>query len=152
MWSRRSWNGSWKRHRAPHSGTWIGATRIIAARQVIAEQALSSLLQNSGLIAVPTGEREYRLLPREQGAALQLAPTAVDARSESAYGTVQGYLATRDRIRAQGAQTVSESLSYTAGVHTNVAGNNPTDSTLMLRGFHCSMAPIPMTESRATAR
>lgn len=121
-------------------------------------QALERLLQGSGLVAVPSGERQYRLMPQAQGAALQLAPTAVDARTDSAYGAVDGYLATRassasktdsalietpasvsvvtrERIRAQGAQTITEALGYTAGVHTNVSGNNPTDNTLMVRGF-----------------
>lgn len=122
------------------------------------EQALERMLQGSGLVAVPTGERQYRLQPAAQDAGLQLAPTSVDARRDSAYGAVDGYLATRassasktdsalletpasvsvvtrDRIKAQGAQTITEALSYTAGVHTNVSGNNPTDNTLMVRGF-----------------
>ncbi|WEK29100.1 MAG: TonB-dependent siderophore receptor [Candidatus Pseudomonas phytovorans] len=123
-----------------------------------AEQALERMLQGSGLVAVPSGERQYRLQPAAQGAGLQLAPTSVDARRDGAYGAVDGYLATRassasktdsalletpasvsvvtrDRIKAQGAQTITDALSYTAGVHTNVSGNNPTDNTLMVRGF-----------------
>ncbi|MCY1193724.1 Ferrichrome outer membrane transporter/phage receptor [compost metagenome] len=42
---------------------------------------------------------------------------------------------TQERMAVQGAQTVSDALSYTAGVYANVAGDNPTDNTLMVRGF-----------------
>lgn len=121
-------------------------------------QALQRLLQGSGLVAVPTGEKQFELQKLAEGAALQLDATAVNAQAQSAFGPVQGYLATRassatktdtalmettqsvsvitrDRMQAQGVQSVSEGLSYTAGVHTNVSGNNPTDNTIMVRGF-----------------
>ncbi|WP_241072913.1 TonB-dependent siderophore receptor [Achromobacter insuavis] len=42
---------------------------------------------------------------------------------------------TQERMATQGVQTVTDALSYTAGVHANVAGDNPTDNTLMVRGF-----------------
>lgn len=121
-------------------------------------QALHRLLQGSGLVAVPTADNQYQLQPTAEGDALQLDATSINANTQSAYGPVQGYLAsrassgtktdaalmetpmsvsviTRDRLQAQGAQSVSEGLSYTAGVHTNVSGNNPTDNTIMVRGF-----------------
>ncbi|TDF79003.1 TonB-dependent siderophore receptor [Pseudomonas sp. H9] len=121
-------------------------------------QALQRLLQGSGLVAVPTADNQYQLQPGAEGDALQLDATSINANAQSAYGPVQGYLAsrassatksdtalmetpmsvsviTRDRLQAQGAQSISEGLSYTAGVHTNVSGNNPTDNTIMIRGF-----------------
>jgi len=41
----------------------------------------------------------------------------------------------QERMAIQGVQTVSDALSYTAGVYANVAGDNPTDNTVMVRGF-----------------
>ncbi|WP_175652787.1 TonB-dependent siderophore receptor [Pseudomonas sp. Marseille-P9899] len=125
-----------------------------------AEDGLRHLLAGSGYGFALTAAG-YVLVPKpEQGAALQLDATSINGvlASQNPKGPVDGYLATRassatktdtpllettqsisvvtrDRMAVQGAQTVSESLGYTAGVHANVAGNNPTDNTIMVRGF-----------------
>ncbi|BAV63092.1 TonB-dependent siderophore receptor [Sphingobium cloacae] len=42
---------------------------------------------------------------------------------------------TRDRIEAQGGQSINDSVRYTAGVRSNFAGANPKDDALIIRGF-----------------
>lgn len=124
------------------------------------EEGLRQLLAGSGYGYAQTAAG-YVLVPQpEQGSALQLDATSINAvlASQQPKGPVEGYLATRatsatktdtpllettqsisvitrDRLTAQGAQTVSDGLGYTAGVHAGVAGNNPTDNTIMVRGF-----------------
>lgn len=123
------------------------------------EEGLRQLLAGSGYVHART-DAGYVLVPQAGQGALQLDATSITGLSAAQYptGPVDGYLATRassatktdtpllettqsisvitrDRMAAQGAQTVSESLGYTAGVHANVAGNNPTDNTIMVRGF-----------------
>ena len=123
------------------------------------QDGLRHLLAGSGYGFAQTAAG-YVLVPQpEQGGALQLDATSITGMAaQHPKGPVEGYLATRsstatktdtpllettqsisvvtrDRMTVQGAQTVSESLGYTAGVHANVAGNNPTDNTIMVRGF-----------------
>ncbi|MEI5678224.1 TonB-dependent siderophore receptor [Mesorhizobium sp. CGMCC 1.15528] len=45
-------------------------------------------------------------------------------------------IVTKDQIRDQGAQTVSEALRYTAGVTTGLFGTDPRFDQMMLRGFN----------------
>jgi iron complex outermembrane receptor protein len=124
-----------------------------------AEQGLQHLLAGSGYTFARTAAG-YVLVPQPEQGALQLEATSITglSASQNPKGPVDGYLATRassatktdtpllettqsisvitrDRMATQGVQTVSESLGYTAGVHANVAGNNPTDNTIMVRGF-----------------
>lgn len=124
------------------------------------EEGLRQLLAGSGYSYAQTAAG-YVLVPQpEQSGALQLDATSIYGvlASQQPKGPVDGYLATRatsatktdtallettqsisvitrDRLTVQGAQTISDALGYTAGVHASVAGNNPTDSTLMVRGF-----------------
>ena len=124
------------------------------------EDGLRRLLLGSGYGFVQTGAG-YVLMPQpQQSGTVQLDATSITGVQAAQHpkGPVDGYLATRsstatktdtallettqsisvvtrDRMVVQGAQTVSESLGYTAGVHANVAGNNPTDNTIMVRGF-----------------
>ncbi len=123
-----------------------------------AEEGLRQLLAGSGYGLARTAAG-YVLVPQPEQGTLQLDATSITgAAVQDPRGPVDGYLAsratsatktdtpllettqtisvvTRDRMTAQGAQSVSDSLGYTAGVHANVAGNNPTDNTIMVRGF-----------------
>lgn len=123
-----------------------------------AQDAAARLLQGTGVRYSLEGNT-LTLQKNDDSAALNLDPSHINAKAqENPYGPVTGYIATRsttatktdtplletpqsisvvtrDRMTAQGAQSVSESLAYTAGVHANVAGNNPTDNTIMVRGF-----------------
>lgn len=123
------------------------------------QQGLQQLLAGSGYGFSQTAVGYMLIAQPERSDALQLDATSIIGNAtENPKGPVQGYLAshsttatktdtpllettqsisviTRDRMTAQGAQTVSESLGYTAGVHANVSGNNPTDNTLIVRGF-----------------
>ncbi|QBF26593.1 TonB-dependent siderophore receptor [Pseudomonas tructae] len=124
------------------------------------EEGLRHLLTGSGYSYAQTAAGFVLVPQAEQGAALQLDATSIQGvlASQNPNGPVDGYLATRassatktdtallettqsisvvtrDRLTAQGAQTVSDGLGYTAGVHAGVAGNNPTDNTIMVRGF-----------------
>lgn len=121
-------------------------------------EGLNRLLQGSRLRAVSEGGATYTLYPNDS-AALVLDASHISATTlENPLGPLDGYIATRsttatktdtplleipqsisvitrDRMTTQGAQSVSESLAYTAGVYANVAGNNPTDNTIIVRGF-----------------
>ena len=123
-------------------------------------QGLAQLLAGSGYTFSQTAAGYVLVAQPNQGGAVQLDATSIigSAGSQIPTGPVAGYIATRsttatktdtplletpqsisvitrDRLDAQGAQSVSEGLAYTAGVHANVAGNNPTDNTIMVRGF-----------------
>lgn len=104
------------------------------------EQALQILLGDSGLVAQSVADGRYELrLAAEQSSAIQLGATTVSGLQESAWGHVDGYVATRsatgsktdsalietpqtinvitaDEIKARGAQSVSDALRYTAGM------------------------------------
>lgn len=107
------------------------------------DQALQILLGDNGLEAKQTasGRYELRRVP-EQGQTLQLDAITVIAKQESAWGPVDGYIATRsstgtktdtslletpqtinvitaDEIKARGAQSISDALRYTAGMTLN---------------------------------
>lgn len=120
-----------------------------------AEQALTTLLQGTNIQFRRSGNN---IVLSKGDDTAQLDVIRVQASREQAHGPVQGYVATRsatgtktdtslmetaqsvsvitrDRMEAQGAQTVSDGLSYSAGVYSNVAGDNPADNTVMVRGF-----------------
>ncbi|WP_252089125.1 TonB-dependent siderophore receptor [Pseudomonas sp. MWU13-3659] len=123
-----------------------------------AQAAAAGLLRGTGVRYSLDGNT-LTLQSNDSSAAVTLDPSVINAKGqENPYGPVEGYIATRsttatktdtslmetpqsisvitrDRMTAQGAQTVSDSLAYTAGVYSNVAGNNPTDNTIMVRGF-----------------
>lgn len=118
---------------------------------------LSRLLADTGLMLVsrPDGSYTLREQPRSTGAATLPTITVTGTAAREATSPYQPLNAstgtktdtplmetpqsisvvTREQMTVQGVQTVSEGLAYTAGVHTNVAGDNPADNTLMVRGF-----------------
>jgi iron complex outermembrane receptor protein len=108
------------------------------------------------LLAAPAGAQNVTPAP---GTSIQLDTIEVQGRGESATGPVNGYVATRsasgsktdtpiletpqtinvvtaDQIKAQGAQSVSEALRYTAGVAAETYGAaSKFDSYTQVRGF-----------------
>ncbi|MBH3340228.1 TonB-dependent siderophore receptor [Pseudomonas mendocina] len=125
-----------------------------------AQQAMQLALTGSGLQLVVTESGSFSVIQAsETSGALELRPSHVTGiAQENPLGQVSGYLATRattatktdtpllettqsvsvitrDRMKAQGVQTVSDGLAYTGGVRSDVSGNNPTDNTIMVRGF-----------------
>ncbi|WP_318651968.1 TonB-dependent siderophore receptor [Pseudomonas sp. PDM16] len=125
-----------------------------------AQQAMQQALAGSGLQLVLTDSGNFSVLPAgENHGALELGASHITgAAQQDPLGPVGGYLAsrattatktdtplmettqsvsviTRDRMKAQGVQTVGDSLAYTGGVRSDVSGNNPTDNTIMVRGF-----------------
>ncbi|MGR1220883.1 TonB-dependent siderophore receptor [Metapseudomonas otitidis] len=124
------------------------------------EAGLEALLHGSGLRAVREGEGLYGLQPVGDEAGLQLAPTTVaSTASESAYGPVVGYIATRsatgtktdasllevpqsinvvtaDQMQAQGAQDLTQALRYTPGIGVNgFTDRNVIADEITSRGF-----------------
>jgi iron complex outermembrane receptor protein len=118
-------------------------------------EAARRLLAGSGLEMVPRADGSYTLRKTVSDAATLPAITVTGA---AGYAGANPYLVggattatktatplmettqsisvvTQERMAVQGVQTVSDALSYTAGVYANVAGDNPTDNTLMVRGF-----------------
>jgi iron complex outermembrane receptor protein len=103
------------------------------------------------------------VLAQEALAPIRLDTIEVQGQGESATGPVNGYVATRsatgsktdtpilevpqtinvvtaDQIRAQGAQSVSEALRYTAGVRGEVYGGaSQFDSYTQVRGFKADL-------------
>lgn len=122
-----------------------------------AAEGARRLLAGSGLEMAARADGSYTLRRRPVGDEAAMLPT-VTVTGKGAYDGANPYLVssastatktdtplmetpqsisvvTRERMVIQGAQTVSDGLSYTAGVHSNVSGDNPTDNTLMVRGF-----------------
>ena len=118
-------------------------------------EAARRVLAGSGLEMVPRADGSYTLRKAVSDAATLPAITVTGA---AGYSGANPYLVgnatsatktatplmettqsisvvTQERMAVQGVQTVSDALSYTAGVYANVAGDNPTDNTLMVRGF-----------------
>ena len=139
--------------------------RASAARSVASAPAegLAALLAPHGLQAQRSEAGGYLVRPgtpqpAQQAQEGQLAPVMVEAEAERAEGPVNGYAARRSatanridtalaetpravsvvsraQIEDQGAQTVGQSLRYTAGVLTEVAGYDPSTSAITVRGF-----------------
>lgn len=128
--------------------------------QFQADEALSRILVGSGLQARMQTNGSYNIGLSDTTQAVESLTLPTVKVSADREGNLQeiGYIAThsstatktdtpliettqsisvitRDRMTVQGVQTVGDSLAYTAGVYSNVAGNNPTDNTIMVRGF-----------------
>ncbi|PWB32416.1 TonB-dependent siderophore receptor [Pseudomonas sp. SDI] len=108
--------------------------------QMSPEQAAMQALAGSGLKLSTTAGGTWSLAPAADSAALELGPTQIVERdSESAWGPVQGYVATRtatatktdtsvlevpqtinvvtqDEIKVRGSQTLTQALRYTPGI------------------------------------
>jgi iron complex outermembrane receptor protein len=130
-----------------------------------ADRALQQLLAGSRLQAVQQANGSYTLIQVVDGdASLQLGATSIAGVSESAYGPVDGYVATRtatatktdtpilevpqtinvvtaDQITTQGARNITQALRYTPGLGVNgyTDRNNIADE-ITSRGF----APTPL--------
>lgn len=116
------------------------------------------LLSGSGLAAEASEDGSYRLQPSATEGALEMkAQTITGQAAEDPKGPVQGYVArrsitatktdtpihetpqsisvvTRDRMEAQGVQSVNEALRYTPGV-SSYGSNNRSDWYTVIRGF-----------------
>lgn len=130
------------------------------------DAALQQLLAGSRLQAVRQANGSYSLLPVSQdGSPLQLDVTSISGKAaESAWGPVDGYVATRsatgtktdtplleipqainvvtaDQVQTQGARNLTQALRYTPGLAVNgfTDRNNIADE-ITSRGF----APTPL--------
>ena len=124
--------------------------------------ALAALLDNTGLEAVQRGGNEFtlRARPRPAGGAVTLPAVTVSAapQRERPLGPVDGYVARRSitagkadiplletaqsvsvvtaaEIEIQNAETLTETLNYTAGVQA-LAGDSTTSDGMVIRGFN----------------
>ena len=125
------------------------------------QEALARLLDGTGIAFRFTDSSTVTLQPMtaEQGSGpQQLGPITVEARSESAIGPVDGYVAnrsltgtktntplietpqsisiiTRDQLDDRDADTINEALRYTPGFQGEVFGNDSRVDFLRYRGF-----------------
>ncbi|MBK4999729.1 TonB-dependent siderophore receptor [Pseudomonas sp. S31] len=107
------------------------------------EQGFAQLLAGTGLNVLRSDGGNYLLVPAtDNGNALELGATSINANGESAYGPVEGYVAkrtatatktdtsvletpqtinivTQDEIKARGSMSVSDALRYTPGVQVD---------------------------------
>jgi iron complex outermembrane receptor protein len=129
------------------------------------DAGLQTLLAGSKLQAVRQANGSYSLLPIADGSALQLGATSITGRAiESAYGPVDGYVATRsatgtktdtpilevpqainvvtaDQVAVQGARNLTQALRYTPGLSTGgFTDRNAIADEITSRGF----APTPL--------
>ncbi|KRE08994.1 hypothetical protein ASE61_05520 [Bosea sp. Root670] len=128
--------------------------RFTAIQRSVRACALSQISLPALFVALATGASA-----QQSGPAIRLDTIEVQGTREQALGPVNGYVATRsatgsktdtplievpqtvnvvtaDQIRAQGAQSVSESLRYTAGVRGETYGAaSQFDSYTQIRGF-----------------
>lgn len=129
------------------------------------DAGLQKLLAGSSLQAVRLAGGSYSLLPRVEGAALQLGATTISGQAlESAYGPVDGYIASRsasatktdtpileipqainvvtaDQVAVQGARNLTQALRYTPGLSTGgFTDRNVIADEITSRGF----APTPL--------
>jgi iron complex outermembrane receptor protein len=130
------------------------------------DAGLRQLLAGSKLQAVRLDNGSYSLLPVvESGSALQLGATSISGEViESAYGPVDGYVATRSatgtktdtpileipqainvvtahQVEAQGARNLTQALRYTPGLNTGgFTDRNSIADEITSRGF----APTPL--------
>ncbi|WP_082457630.1 TonB-dependent siderophore receptor [Pseudomonas sp. Leaf48] len=130
------------------------------------DAGLRQLLVGTRLEAVRHDNGSYSLLPMvASGEALQLGATSISGVvTESAYGPVDGYVATRsatatktdtpileipqtinvvtaDQVEAQGARNLTQALRYTPGVNTGgFTDRNSIADEITSRGF----APTPL--------
>ncbi|MFJ3372167.1 TonB-dependent siderophore receptor [Pseudomonas sp. NPDC086251] len=130
------------------------------------DAGLRQLLAGSKLQAMRHDNGSYSLLPVvDSGAALQLGATSISGQAiESAYGPVDGYVATRSatatktdtpilevpqtinvvtahQVEVQGARNLTQALRYTPGVNTGgFTDRNSIADEITSRGF----APTPL--------
>jgi iron complex outermembrane receptor protein len=126
--------------------------------------ALQVLLSDTGLEAIrqPNGGYTLRQLPRTSAQEAVLPLVTVTPGQENPSGPVNGYLAKRtttgtktdtpimeipqsisvvgrQQIQDLKAQTIQDSLGYTAGLMTGISAKNPLfDDTLNIRGFEAN--------------
>lgn len=129
-----------------------------------ARQALTQLLAGTGVTFRFTGQNTVALRrggdePINIPGSLSLPTIDVAGSKETAWGPVEGYVATRsaagsksdtpiveipqsvsvvtgDQMRDRGVQTVVEALQYTPGVTTNPGGKDPRFDQVYIRGFN----------------
>ncbi len=128
-------------------------------------EALSRLLTGTGVTYRLIDENSVTLVVASPGAAddgvIQLDPVTVEGQTESAYGPVDGYVATHsatatktdtpiietprsisvvtsDEMRERGVETIGDALSYTAGVVADAGGDEVRYDTIYVRGFELS--------------
>lgn len=129
------------------------------------DAGLRQLLAGSRLQAVRHDNGSYSLLPAVEGSALQLGATNISGQAiESAYGPVDGYVATRSatgtktdtpileipqainvvtaaQVETQGARNLTQALRYTPGLNTGgFTDRNAIADEITSRGF----APTPL--------
>lgn len=129
------------------------------------DAGLRQLLAGSKLQAVQHDNGSYSLLPIVEGSALQLGATSISGQMiESAYGPVDGYVATRSatgtktdtpileipqainvvtaaQVETQGARNLTQALRYTPGLNTGgFTDRNSIADEITSRGF----APTPL--------
>ncbi|EHJ93412.1 TonB-dependent siderophore receptor [Vreelandella boliviensis] len=119
---------------------------------------LQRLLAGTGLRAVRRGDGSYQLEERPTDVELSTVRVEADWMRETATGPVDGYVATRsatgtktdtplnevpqsisvitrDEVEARGAQSIGDTLSYTAGVIGHSNGLDPRRDFISIRGF-----------------
>ncbi|WP_237772525.1 TonB-dependent siderophore receptor [Herbaspirillum robiniae] len=141
------------------SDTARGHTANALKGSYTAREALDKLLSGSGLVVREQAGGTYTVQPADatRGEAALPTVTVNGEAAESAYGPVNGYVATRtasatktdtslletpqsisvitrDRYEAQGAQSINEALRYSAGVSSYGAGTR-SDWYTVVRGF-----------------
>jgi iron complex outermembrane receptor protein len=129
------------------------------------DAGLRQLLAGTPLQPVRQGNGSYSLLPVAEGSALQLGATNISGQAvESAYGPVDGYVATRSatgtktdtpileipqainvvtaaQVETQGARNLTQALRYTPGLNTGgFTDRNSIADEITSRGF----APTPL--------
>lgn len=126
--------------------------------QYSVNEGLERLLDGTGLTAALQRDGSYRLEERAADVKLSTVRVEADWVQETATGPVEGYVAartatgtktdtpinevpqsisviTRDEVEARGAQSIGDTLSYTAGVIGNSNGLDPRRDFISIRGF-----------------
>ncbi len=122
------------------------------------DEGLERLLDGTGLTAARQSDGSYRLEERAADVALTTMRVEADWVQETATGPVDGYVATRsatgtktdtplnevpqsisvitsDEVEARGAQSIGDTLNYTAGVIGHSNGLDPRRDFISIRGF-----------------
>jgi iron complex outermembrane receptor protein len=141
-------------------GTLTGLATNGVQGRMSAEQALRQLLSGTGVTWRFEDEKSVVLTKVNGGAgAVTLDPITVEGRGETAWGPVDGYVATRsatgtktdtpivetpqsisvvtaDEMRTTKANTLADAVSYTPGVITGTPTFTRLADDLMVRGFN----------------
>ncbi len=122
------------------------------------DEGLERLLDGTGLTAALQGDGSYRLEERVTDVSLSTMQVEADWVQETATGPIDGYVATRtatgtktdtplnevpqsisvitsDEVEARGAQSIGDTLNYTAGVIGHSNGLDPRRDFISIRGF-----------------